>query len=64
MDKIMGIVRAAVAAGGGFLVALGVMDSDTAAGAVTNVETILGSVTVVLAAAASLYAKIKGVIGK
>lgn len=64
MDKIMGIVRAGVAAAGGFLIALGVTDSDTVADVVTNIETILGAVGVAAAAAASVYAKVKGALGK
>lgn len=60
MDKIMGVVRAGVAAIGGFLVALGVTDADTVGSVVTNLETVVGAVGVLAAAAASIYAKIKG----
>ncbi len=63
MDKIMGIVRTVVAAAGGFLVALGVTNAEDVGSIVTNVEAILGAGAVIAAAAASVYAKVKGVLG-
>lgn len=59
MDKVMGVVRAGLAAVGGFVVALGVLDADTWASILTNVETIIGAVMALGAAGASIYSKVK-----
>lgn len=59
-QKIYGIVRNAIAAVGGFLVALGYTSADESAAFLTNIETIIGAVGVVIATITSLVAKIRG----
>ena len=44
MDKIFGIARAALAAGGGFLVATGYMDESTVQSASGGMEAIIGGI--------------------
>lgn len=58
-DKVMGVVRAVVAAAGGFLVAIGWANADDMAGVAQSIETILGAIGVIGAAVASVIAKIK-----
>jgi hypothetical protein len=44
MEKIFGIVRAALASGGGFLVAIGYMDESTVQTASGGMEAIIGGI--------------------
>lgn len=59
-DKVMGIVRTILAALGGILVAVGVMDADSWGAVVQSVETIVGAVGIIAVGVASVVAKIKG----
>lgn len=61
MDKIMGIVRTAVAVASGAMIGLGVDAGGDVQTILTNVETIVGSVGAIAVAGASIYAKTKGV---
>lgn len=59
-DVLWGTVRHIVGAVGAFVVALGYASADGVADALTNIDTIIGSVGVVVAFVTSIYAKITG----
>lgn len=59
-DKVMGIVRTILAALGGVLVAIGVMDAESWGAVVQSIETIVGAIGVIAVGVASVFAKIKG----
>lgn len=59
-QKIYGILRHVLGAVGGFLVALGYTSAEAVADVLTNVETVVGAITVVVATITSIVAKIRG----
>jgi hypothetical protein len=55
---LAGIIRTALAAGSGALVAVGVIDQGTAADASTNLEAIIGGIGGLLTLGWSIYSKL------
>lgn len=63
MDKvsaIWGVVRHVLSFVGGALVALGVVSQVDWTSALSNLDTIVGAATAIVAVAASIFAKVKG----